>query len=336
MAFKFTNMINKIVITIGIIFYCAGAFGANQIKVRAEKVQKYDFYDSFTSFGKIRYELSRDFIAQNSGNATFVCSNQDNNVKKGEKIFGINETVAEAALSSTKSLLDSEDANYARDSALRSKGMISSEAWQKSKNARDAAKLNFEKAKLEYDNSVIHAPFDGKISTPKFLPGDTIKTGEYLFSIFAPSSKVIFLDIPETLRDKIQKNEKIQFQDAQNTKYTGSVYSISNTLSNSGLIPMKIIVDKEIEIPHNSYVSVNIIYNKHQGFGITERAIVRNDSGYYLYVLENSEARLIPIKLGARIFDMVEIIAPEINDQTLIITEGLTKIADKAKVEVTE
>ena len=79
---------------------------------------------------------------------------------------------------------------------------------------------------------------------------------------------------------------------------------------------------------------VEVIYNKKETLGISERAItIQGDTSFVYVVQEGDTVAKRDIKIGQRNFGLVSVIEG-LNENEKIVSEGISKVRDKAKVKI--
>ena len=80
-------------------------------------------------------------------------------------------------------------------------------------------------------------------------------------------------------------------------------------------------------------MTVKIIYEETDEIGVPESAVTIQGKTAFVYVVNNEIAEKKNIKVGKRNFGKVSILSG-INEGDFIISEGVSKVRDKAKVKI--
>lgn len=301
------------------------------------KIISYDFYEQFTAVGQCKLENSKTYHAKVDGTIESISIIQGKNVKKGDVLITIDSALAKAKKSKAEASFESAKSIFERDLSLLNKKIISQEAADKSRVTLETARAELANANNAHNNMIITAPFDGYVGVVHARIGDDVKVGDYLFSLIADGKKTIFVDLPETLFGKIDKDSEVYVFDIDNNKTRGSVLAVSNYLNDNGTITAKLAFPYEAKIMHGSYVETQIIFDKHQALGLPEKTIMKNDKGNFIYVVsEGNKIKRIYIKTGTRTGSMIEIISNELNEDDLVVLEGLTEVYEGSQVNILE
>jgi len=298
--------------------------------VRATTVNTAELFEVYSTIGQCKIDQSREYYANVGGTLEAITAKQGDKVLKGEILAIIDKDIAlstkKQAESAYKTALDSNS----RYQSLFTKNIISYEVLQKSQTDLEKAKYSFIKEMKTYNDMFITAPFDSEIGVVKARIGEKIKPGDYLFSLIEKGgSQSILISLPENLYGKVTTNTEANILKNKNSKIAGKIISISQYLSDNGTISARISIDAKDKVLHGSYVSVELIINKHSSLAIPEQCIQRNNHGNFIYKIdENNIVKLVYVTIGNRANNLIAINSQDIKEGDKIVLEGLTKVAE--------
>jgi len=299
--------------------------------VKVAKVQIAELYEIFNIVGQCQNDNSRDYYANAAGTVELVSAQQGQIVKEGDILLVIDKDIADTTKSRAEAMLNTKQEDHNRKEALFAKNFVSSQEHKKSKSELEEAKFNYSMALKTYNDMIITAPFSGKIGVIKPMVGDEVKIGDYLFSITGEGkSQSIFIELPESLSSKVSVSTEALI----NGKIHGHISAVSHYLSSSGTITAKIVLPGGANLLHNSYVDTTLIINPHKNLAVPEESIQRNNQGNFIYKIDGDTAKQLYVKTGTRTKGLIEITSDDIKEGNLIVTEGMTKIGDGAKVKL--
>ncbi len=330
----FCNLI--LIITLGLPTICIAEI-LESIDVIPTKIVSYNFQEKFVAIGQCKSENSKTYHAKINGTIDSISIIQGKNVLKNDILITVDSAIAKATKSKAEASFESAKSIHERDLSLLAKKIISNEVSDKSKVALEIARADLATANNVYDNMIIKAPFDGYVGVVHARNGDDIKLGDYLFSLVANGHKTIFIELPETLYGKIDKNSDVFAFDIKKEKARGSILAVSNYLNDNGTISAKLSFPHETKIMHGSYVETEITFNKHKALALPEKTVLKNNKGNFIYTIsEENIVKQIYVQTGTRTDKMIEIISSELKEDDSVIMEGLTKVYDGAKVAIIE
>lgn len=313
---------------------------SNKVKVKVASSQDHLFFKEFTVPGECKILVSKDYVADSSGVVDFVLRTKDE-VKKGSLVFAIDKKLSEAHTNQSYLEYESAKSSYERDKTLLDKKIITQDKFERTKVQYHAAKSKYEESIKSNDSRMIYAPFDGKVSAIKFKEGETVKTGDFLFSIVSGNQKFIRFEIPQIYDVKKENIKgKIKTKIEANTFVEIDIedIEISNHLSEhkTGYVATAKIL-KSNNIKHNSFVRILIEFDIHNGIGVPESAIFMQDGKHHIFIVdENNESKLLEVKVGDRNHGFIEILSGNLKLGDKVVIEGIQKIEDGQKIEIVE
>lgn len=308
------------------------------IIVKDISINEHEFFEKYIVIGKCLAEKSRIYNSNVQGRVDYISALQGKIIKEGSILIAIDKELAEATKNEAETSYNSAISNYKRDRSLFQRKIISEETLNQSKVALEKSKVVLNKAIKTYNSMIIIAPFDGYIGVIKAKVGDEIKTGDYLFSLFSTSEnsdtgKTLFVELPEKLLNKINERSEVHTIDLKGNKIQGKIIAISNYVSEQGTLNTKITFPSNAKLAYGSFVELEIIYNKHKGLALPEKAVLKNNEGNFVYKVEdNKKAKQIYVTLGTRTGEMIELVSRNLKLGEKIIVQGLTKVFDGADI----
>ena len=181
----------------------------------------------------------------------------------------------------------------------------------------------------------IVADFEGKIGKREIAQG---VLGSNSLIITLDDLKKIVIDIkdPENYVSILKPGLKAEIKNsAFNKSFKGIVESISSRIDPSTRsILARIIVDNSnFEIIPGQLMTVKIIYDETNQIGVPESAVTIQGNTAFVYVVNTDTAEKKNIKMGKRNFGKVSIISG-INEGDMVISEGVSKVRNNAKVKI--
>ena len=96
----------------------------------------------------------------------------------------------------------------------------------------------------------------------------------------------------------------------------------------------RIIVDNSnFEIIPGQLMTVKVIYDEINQIGVPESAVTIQGNTAFVYIVNTDTAEKRNIKMGKRNFGKVSVVSG-INEGDMVISEGISKVRNKAKVKI--
>jgi len=186
-------------------------------------------------------------------------------------------------------------------------------------------------------NEKIIAPFSGRVGIREITPG--ILGGEDSIIATLDDIENIKLDIkvPESYSNILKRNLKIKAtSESFNETFFGNLDVISSRVdptTRSILVQAKI-KNNNYKIIPGMLINIEIIFNEKKSIGVPEESIIQQGTRTVVYkVIEDKTVSLTEVKTGIRNFGKVEILSG-LSAGDKIVTEGVSKIRDKAQIKL--
>ena len=183
---------------------------------------------------------------------------------------------------------------------------------------------------------VINADFDGKLGKREIAQG-VLGTDSFIITLDDSSKIIIDIKVPENLVGILKNGLDAEIKsDAFDKIFYGNVESVSSRVdpSTRSILARVVVDNKDYELIPGQLLTVKVIYNKKETLGISERAItIQGDSSFVYVVQEGDTVAKRDIKIGQRNFGLVSV-TEGLNENEKIVSEGISKVRDKAKVKI--
>ena len=185
------------------------------------------------------------------------------------------------------------------------------------------------------DGKNIIADFEGKVGKREIAQG-VLGSNSLIITLDDLKKIVIDIKIPENYVGILKPDLKAEIiNSAFNKTFKGKVESISSRIDPSTRsILARIIVDNSnFEIIPGQLMTVKVIYDEINQIGVPESAVTIQGNTAFVYIVNADTAEKKNIKMGKRNFGKVSIVSG-INEGDMVISEGVSKVRNKAKVKI--
>lgn len=226
-------------------------------------------------------------------------------VQEGQKLVHIDTKQVDAAkiaLDTAALSLQDANTNLNRMRVLFESGDISSQAYEQVQSSAKMAKLQYESAKLQYDNqvefSMITAPISGLVESFNVEAHDNVSQQNTICVISGEGMKAVSFYVTERVMKGIETGDAISIE-KNGTEYRGVVTEVSTMLDTAtGLFKVKASLENADALATGTQVKLYVT---------SERAdnvmIVPTDAIYYT----NGEPRVYTYKDGAVLENAIEV-----------------------------
>ncbi len=331
---------------------------ALKVKTITIEDKKVPIWGTFT--GKTRASSHQEVRARVSGILEKIYFKDGQYVKKGEKLFKIQQDEYIAALNAAKAqkaqdqaALALTKADVARYTPLVKEGLApraTLEQYQAKLAALHAAILGDEakikEAQIQLGYTIIRAPISGKVSVRHVDVGNLIGQGEStllttivrydpLYAYFSPSQNDAL--IMQKYRNKENLDAFIEYKGAaEDIRLDGYVDFSNNTVDplTSTITMRAVIQNPETKMLPGTFVYVNVFINDKYKFKMIPPEIIMDDQlGKYVYIVDaNSTVKRADITTGYGTKYYVAV-KKGLKDGDRVIVSGLMKLKPGIKVE---
>ncbi len=329
------------------------------VKIITVEEKRVPIWGTFT--GKTRASSHQEVRARVSGILEKIYFKDGEYVKKGQKLFKIEQSEYIAALNAAKAKKAQDEAALAlakadveRYTPLVEEGLApraTLEQYQAKLASLNAAivgdKAKIKEAQIKLDYTIIKAPISGKVSARLVDVGNLIGQGEStllttivrynpLYAYFSPSQNDAL--VMQNYRNKENLDAFIEYKGAtEDIRLDGYVDFSDNIVDplTSTITMRAVIQNPETKILPGTFVYVNVFINDKFKFKMIPPEIIMNDQlGKYVYILDaNSTVKRADITTGYGTKYYVAV-KKGLKDGDKVIISGLMKVKPGVKVKM--
>ena len=317
----------------------AGNTRTAAIKVVASRLDRQELVDEIQALGTAGANESIQIRPRIASIVTRIAFDEGQLVRQGDLLVELENSeiraglaVAEAALSESRSL-------YNRSVSLASTKAISESGLEQLQAAMHVNEAQVEAAKARLANTMIHAPFNGRIGLRRVSPGSFVDTSTAITTL--DDTEIIKLDfsIPETFLPVVAEGMNIVARSLvyPDQSFAGRVASIDTRLDPvaRSIQVRATLPNPEGQLKPGMFLTVNLQRDRGPVLVAPEAAIVPERGLQYVYRVVDGKAVQQEVTLGRRAPGLVEIVAG-VSAGELLITEGTHKVRDGMDVDVVE
>ena len=181
----------------------------------------------------------------------------------------------------------------------------------------------------------IIADFEGKLGKREIAQG-VLGSNSLIITLDDLKKIIIDIKVPENYVGVLKPGLKAEItSSAFNKVFKGKIETISSRIdpSTRSILSRVIVDNSKFEIIPGQLMTVKIIYDETDEIGIPESAVTIQGDSAFVYIVNNETAEKKDIKIGKRNFGKVSVLSG-INEGDLVISEGISKVRNKAKVKI--
>ena len=185
------------------------------------------------------------------------------------------------------------------------------------------------------DGEQLIADFAGKLGKREIAQG-VLGSESLIITLDDLKRIVIDIKVPENYVGVLKTGLKAEVTSSAYKKiFNGKIETISSRIDPSTRsILSRIVVDNSnSEIIPGQLMTVKIIYDEIDQIGVPESAVTIQGNTAFVYTVDNDVVEKRNIEIGKRNFGKVSVLSG-LNEGEVVITEGVSKVRDKAKVKI--
>jgi membrane fusion protein (multidrug efflux system) len=289
------------------------------------------------ALGTARANESVDITSKISNLVAAVRFAEGQQVRRGQVLVELDGkearadlAVAEAALSESRSQFNRSRELYSTQ-ALSAAQLEQIEATLKANEARVLA------ARARVDDTVIVAPFSGRVGLRRVSPGSLVNPGTVITTLDDTATIKLDFTVPEAYLPTLTPNLPIQARSIAypGRMFAGRVGSIDSRVdpSTRSITVRALLPNPDGRLKPGMFMTVQLSRGEADSLVVPEEALVPESGDVFVYVVRDATVEKRAIKTGQRRVGNVEVIAGLAAGDSVVI-EGTQKLRDGAPVAV--
>ena len=306
-------------------------------KVVTRIVEPQPLVDQVQALGTARANESVEIRPRVSSIVTRVAFEEGQLVEGGDLLVELENSEIRAGLAVAEATLSESRSTYKRSESLMGTAAISASSLEQLRAAMHVDEAQVEAARARLENTVIRAPFTGRVGLRRVSPGSFVDTGTVITTLDDTDTIKLDFTIPETFLTVVRVGMDIV---AGSLVYPDRVFAGSVASIDTRLDPVARSVQVRALMPNpegllkpGMFLTVDLQRDRGEVLMAPEEAIVPERDEQYVYEVVDGTVARRRVTLGRRIPGLVEI-TDGIEAGAVIITEGTHKVQDGAAVEI--
>ena len=258
-------------------------------------------------------------------------------VQKGAMLVRMDQT----QLNTTRINRASTKTEFERVSALKQSGSISEQVYDQTKAGYDQL---VETERFQEQNTFVKAQFAGVISAKYYEDGE-MYAGQPILTLTQISRLKAIINIPETYFPLIKQGMKV---DIESDIYPGEVFPSTIEIVYPTIDPQSHTFQAKLNIPNASekirpgmYVRTHLAVGEVDAIVVPYQSVLKltGSNDRYVFVADGNTARRVPVTMGQRYDDRIEVIPVEdgaLKAGDRLVVTGQARLVDGTTLEIVE
>ena len=313
------------------------AGGPRVARVITQRVELQPMIDEIQALGTAHANESIDIQPRIASLIERIAFREGQLVGKGDLLVELEDNEIVAGLALAEASLSESRSLYNRSQSLADSQAISASSLEGLVAQVRVDEARVEAARARLDNTVIRAPFAGRIGLRRVSPGSLVNNQTVITTLDDVSRIKLDFSVPETFLTVVSEDMRIV---ARSLVYPGRVFPGIVASIDTRLDPVSRSVKVRAIIPNpdealkpGMFLTVDLQRDRGEVLLAPEQAIVPEGTAQYVFVVTDGVAEKRAVQLGRRVPGFVAIDSG-ISAGEAIVTEGTHKVRDGSEVEV--
>ena len=291
------------------------------------------------ALGTARANESVDVTAKVSNLVTAVRFQEGQQVRRGQTLVELDGREARAELAIAEAALNESRSQFNRSRELYTTRVLSEQQLEQIEATLKANEARVAFARSRLSDTVISAPFAGRVGLRRVSVGALINPGDVITTLDDTSTIKLDFTIPETLLSSVTAGLSIVARSVAypGEDFAGKVASVDSRIdptTRSVMVRALLPNDKALLKP-GMFLTVRLTRGASDALVVPEQALVPEQGDVFVYVVNGGNVEKRQVRIGARSVGEVQVVAGLAAGEQ-VVTEGTQKLRDGAPVAVQE
>jgi membrane fusion protein (multidrug efflux system) len=260
-------------------------------------------------------------------------------VKRGQVLVQLDDAQARADVAEAEAAVTDSQAQFNRSRELLNTQVLSKAQYDQLEATLKADKARLAAAHARLEDTVIRAPFSGRVGLRRVSVGSLISPGAVITTL--DDTSVIKLDfaVPENFVSSLREGLAVRAAAPAfpGRTFTGKVASIDSRvdMTTRSVTVRALLSNEDGALKPGMFLNVVLANDERDALIIPEEALSPESERQYVFVVNDGKVERREVRIGGRRPGSVEIVGG-LNVGEQVIVEGTQKVREGATVRVAE
>ncbi len=313
----------------------ASAPSAAPVPVDVVTVKPEAFEQRVQATGTLLARESVELVSELNRRLVKVRADEGARVKKGQVLFELDAADLSAELARLEVQSRLAKVTLERSQKLASEGLSTGQELDTARANLDAAEAQRRVLNVTLSKTVIRAPFDGTLGLRRVSEGAWVSPATVLATLQDTSTLKLDFTLPERYAGLLAAGSEFKFKIAGSGEtYAGKVLAQEPAVDRqTRSIQVRGVVNEQPGLLPGTFATVEMPLKTEQALLVPAIAVVPDVEGRRVFVVKDGVARGVPVEVGARTSDRVQIVSGlSVGDQ--VVTSNLLRMRAGLRVKV--
>jgi membrane fusion protein, multidrug efflux system len=302
--------------------------------VRSETVSQ-----KLEALGNARANESVDISTKISNVVTAVRFGDGQRVNRGHVLVQLDDAQTRADVAAAEAAVAESERLYNRSRELMATEALSKAQFDQLEATLKANRARLASAQARFEDTVIRAPFSGRVGLRRVSVGTLISPGDVITTLDDTSVIKLDFSVPENFLSSLREGLSIRATAPAfpGRTFAGKVASIDSRVDmNTRAVTVRaLLANEDGALRPGMFLNVALANDERESLVIPEQALTPEAERQFVFVVADGKAQRREVRIGSRRPGMVEVLAGlQAGEQ--VIVEGTQKVRDGIPVRTTE
>ena len=291
------------------------------------------------ALGNARANESVDISSKISNVVTAVRFGDGERVKRGQVLVQLDDAQARADVAAAEAAVAESERLYNRSRELMATEALSKAQFDQLDATLKANRARLAAAQARLDDTVIRAPFPGRVGLRRVSVGTLISPGDVITTLDDTSVIKLDFSVPENFLSTLREGLVVRATAPafSGRTFTGKVASIDSRVDmNTRAVTVRaLLANEDGALKAGMFLNVALANDERESLFIPEQALTPEAERQFVFVVADGKAQRREVRIGARRPGSVEVLAGLTAGEQVIV-EGTQKVRDGVPVRATE
>jgi membrane fusion protein (multidrug efflux system) len=302
--------------------------------VRAERVSQ-----KLEALGNARANESVDISTKISNIVTAVTFRDGERVKRGQVLVQLDNSQARADVAAAEAAVTESESMYNRSRELLNTQALSKSSFDQLEATLKANRARLAAAAARLEDTVIRAPFSGRVGLRRVSVGTLISPGDVITTLDDTSVIKLDFSVPENFLAGLREGLSIRASAPAypGRSFAGTVASIDSRVdvTTRSVTVRALLANEDGALKPGMFLNVSLANDEREALIIPEEALSPEAERQFVFVVVDGIVSRREVRIGGRRPGSVEIIAG-LSAGERVVVEGTQRVREGASVKGTD
>lgn len=304
--------------------------------VDTDSVQILNWQPEINTIGTLNAMQGIVVKAETSGRITQIFFESGKYIEAGSPLVQVYPDTLQAQLAADLANLKLSKLEYSREKELFEKGVGTRSALDTARAKMDANEAQVEQTQAALDQTLIRAPFSGRLGLGLVELGDFISPGDSIVNLQNLDPMRVDFRIPEVYLSQLALDQTVVVtaRSFPNEKFVGKVYAFESVIDpdTRSLAIRATLPNQNHKLLPGIFVHVSLQLSQPEPMiTVPQTAVVYDEEGDYVYRVVDNHAIKTVVKLGPMYEERIAILEG-LHKGDIVVAAGQLKISDGALI----